>query len=564
MKEPPTSGPRPGAGIGRALPAAGLALAVLVGAPAAQLTFPGCDSTKASEFKKVPLRTLNLGRATKFAVAGDGRIIVGAQNGQISIVDLKADTHVEAGRITGISGSIWGVAGIALDPDFLANGRFFVYCSRNVAADSGMSEIRRYTLKGGVLDAASQKKLLEWPINRDSVDHSGGGMGFDPSGNLYVATGDNSFWSLNYGSISEVDHYFCSLRSAGNTNDLRGKIIRIKPKPLAEADPAPDPGPGSTYDIPAGNLFPPGTALARPEIYVMGNRNPFSLTLDPATGWLFWADVGPQAGAFSAAKGPAGMDEFNAAPTAGNYGWPMFVGPNLPYNKYDYAKNVTGPLFDSTKPINDSRFNTGMQELPPPRGPLVSYGKDGKNNPWAGFQRGSAVPLAGPVYRYQGSNASTYKLPPHFDGKWIVADYEAGWLKAIAFDAKGEKAVDVKPVFAGLTFPDKMIDLKIGPDGALYVLEWGSQALSRIEYSGTCHPAVGVLHDDRKASGGARPRLVGGGMRRLALPSGAKGFTLFDLQGRKVWSYLAQDAGFPSVAELPGRLGHQVLRIRWE
>ena len=53
-------------------------------------------------------------------------------------------------------------------------------------------------------------------------------------------------------------------------------------------------------------------------------------------------------------------------------------------------------------------------------------------------------------------------------------------------------------------------------------------------------------------------------MRRLALPSGAKGFTLFDLQGRKVWSYLAQDAGFPSVAELPGRLGHQVLRIRWE
>lgn len=558
-----TLDPRRKAGTGRAFPSATLALAVLAGAPAAQLTYPGCDSILASEFKKVPLRTLNLGRATKFAIAGDGRIIVGAQSGQISIVDLAANTQVEAGRITGISGSIWGVAGIALDPDFLANGRIFVYCSRNVAADTGMSEIRRYTIKNGQLDAASQRKLLEWPINRDSVDHSGGGMGFDPAGNLYVATGDNSFWTLNYGSVSEKAHNFNALRSAGNANDLRGKIIRIKPKPLAEADPAPVPGPGSTYDLPAGNLFPPDLAGTRPEIFVMGNRNPFSLTLDPATGWLFWADVGPQAGAFSSAKGPAGMDEFNVATTAGNYGWPMFVGPNLPYNKYDYINNVTGPLFDSTRPINDSRFNTGIQELPPSRGPLVSYGKDGKNNPWTGFQRGSAVPLAGPVYRYQGSNPSPYKLPPHFDGKWIIGDYEAGWLKVIAFDAKGEKAVDVKPVFQGLTFPEKMIDLKIGPDGALYVLEWGSQALSRIEYSGTCLPAVGLAPAFRKESFRS-PRLLAGGIRHLALPVGAKGFTLFDLQGRRVWSYLGTGIGNPSVAELPSGLGHQVLRIRWE
>src|SRR5690606_26199398 len=147
---------------------------------------------------------------------------------------------------------------------------------------------------------------------------------FDPAGNLYLSTGDNSHWNLNYASISEADVKRNALRSAANTDDLRGKVIRIKPKALDDEAAAPAPGPGQTYDIPAGNLFPPGTAGARPEIYTMGHRNPFSLTLDPLTGWLFVADLGPEAGSASATKGPAAMDEFNIVREAGNYGWPMF------------------------------------------------------------------------------------------------------------------------------------------------------------------------------------------------------------------------------------------------
>ena len=57
-------------------------------------------------------------------------------------------------------------------------------------------------------------------------------------------------------------------RSATNTNDLRGKVLRIKVN---------DDG---SYSIPAGNLFAPGTPLTRPEIYAMGFRNPFRIQVD--------------------------------------------------------------------------------------------------------------------------------------------------------------------------------------------------------------------------------------------------------------------------------------------
>jgi len=42
--------------------------------------------------------------------------------------------------------------------------------------------------------------------------------------------------------------------------DLRGKVLRIKPKPIADGATLTTWGPGITYDIPAGNLFPVGTA----------------------------------------------------------------------------------------------------------------------------------------------------------------------------------------------------------------------------------------------------------------------------------------------------------------
>ncbi|MBK7653635.1 MAG: PQQ-dependent sugar dehydrogenase [Flammeovirgaceae bacterium] len=69
---------------------------------------------------------------------------------------------------------------------------------------------------------------------------------------------------------------FDAMKSSSNTNDLRGKILRIHPEP------------DGTYTIPEGNLFPKGEEKTRPEIYVMGNRNPYRISVDQKTGFLYW------------------------------------------------------------------------------------------------------------------------------------------------------------------------------------------------------------------------------------------------------------------------------------
>src|SRR5690606_15578897 len=122
-------------------------------------------------------------------------------------------------------------------------------------------------------------------------------------------------------------------KGSANTNDLRGGIIRIHPEP------------DGTYTIPEGNLFPPGTEKTRPEIYVMGTRNAYRISVDKKTGFVYWGDVGPDANKDSVGHGPMGHDEVNQARKPGFFGWPLFIGNNKPYNEFDLATNKSGAQF---------------------------------------------------------------------------------------------------------------------------------------------------------------------------------------------------------------------------
>ncbi len=102
-----------------------------------------------------------------------------------------------------------------------------------------------------------------------------------------------------------------------------------------------------------GNLFPPGTPKTRPEIYVMGDRNPYRISVDQKNSTLYWGEVGPDAPNDSfATRGPRGYDEINQARKAGYYGWPFFVGNNYPYRRYNYLTGISGYAFDPAKPEN--------------------------------------------------------------------------------------------------------------------------------------------------------------------------------------------------------------------
>ena len=131
-------------------------------------------------------------------------------------------------------------------------------------------------------------------------------------------------------------------------------MLRIKPDPTT-----------ATYTIPAGNLFAPGEASTRPEIYAMGFRNPFRISVDKETGYVYVGDYGPDAGGPSATRGPGGQVEYSVLRAPGNFGWPYCTGDNDAFNDYDFATGQSGALFNCAAPANASPNNTGRQSLPP-------------------------------------------------------------------------------------------------------------------------------------------------------------------------------------------------------
>src|SRR3954468_11030894 len=278
----------------------------------------------------------------ELAVAKDGRVFyVERITGELNII--KPDGNVvTAARIPVSYIQENGLLGIALDPNFEVNHNLFVVYTP-MPDTNDETRISRFTVTGDTIDLASERIILIFHNQRQECCHSSGSLAFDKQGNLYMSAGDNTnpFASDGFDPIDERPGraFWDAQRSSANTNDLNGKIMRIKPLDT----PTGAPGVGTTYTIPTGNLFAPGTANTRPEIYGMGFRNPFRFTVDPETNWVLMADNGPDAGATNPNRGPQGSVEFNALENPGNYGWPYCIRQNVAYNDYDFATGQSGP-----------------------------------------------------------------------------------------------------------------------------------------------------------------------------------------------------------------------------
>src|SRR5690606_13929418 len=154
-----------------------------------------------------------------------------------------------------------------------------------------------------------------------------------------IGMGDFTREPTGYAAIDERkgNEHSDAQRTASNSNDYRGKILRIHPQP------------DGTYIIPDHNLFPKDGSEGRPEIYIMGCRNPYRFSIDPVSNHLFWGDIGPDAGKDSL-RGPRGYDEINQTNKAGFYGWPYLVADNKPYRDYDYEAQKIGEPFNPAGP----------------------------------------------------------------------------------------------------------------------------------------------------------------------------------------------------------------------
>ncbi len=301
--------------------------------------------------------------------------------------------------------------------------------------------------------------------------------------------------------------------------DLRGKILKIKPMP------------DGSYLCPAGNLYtdqnvvvkPGGYRLlndpdwaaiigvparrnypvsiaadyltsdgkaqmgnGRPEIFVMGCRNPFRMYFDNRRQLLIWGEPGPDAGVPDSTRGPEGYDEINVARTAGFYGWPYCVANNKPYRDFNYNNEQAGPWFDPQNPINNSPNNTGARWLPAARPALVWYPfKSTSEFPLVA--NGTRCAMAGPAYYCDQYPAET-RFPDQYDGKIVIYDWMRHWMLAIDLDSL-DQLTGMEPI-GGTVRLSRPIDMLIDKNGSLWVLEYGAEwyasnpdaCISRIDY----------------------------------------------------------------------------------
>ena len=301
------------------------------------------------------------------------------QGGRIRIVRNRvvAEDFLDLRTATAAGGER-GLLGMALAPDFLASGRFYV----NFTDTNGDTVVARFKRISGTVNPGTRFDLKWGPerspvIRQPFVNHNGGNLAFGPDGYLYIGLGDG-------GSGDDPQN------NAQTASTLLGKMLRI--------DVGVDDFHANGYVVPAGNPFV-GSALpgVRPEIWSFGLRNPWRYSFDPVslggTGALVIGDVGQ-----------GSREEINYEPRARggrNYGWRLREG----------AQPNPNPL-----------THTPAAAFQPLIDPIHDYGRSQGTSVTGGF-----------VYRGTSLGAA-------YRGRYFFADYVSGrlWSVGLATGSNGE------------------------------------------------------------------------------------------------------------------------------
>ena len=447
---------------------------------------------------------MNLNEPTELAAMPNGKIIFVERKGDVKVYNPATNKVKLAAKFDKLYTKFeYGLMGVGLDPNFAQNNYIYMYYTPDDEEFNNHLARFVYDQQRDTIMLADEVTMLKVGVKKVECCHTGGSIDWDKSGNLFLSTGDdtNPFASDGYSphDFQKGREGWDGFRAPASTNDLRGKILRIHPEP------------NGTYSIPEGNLFAKGTEKTRPEIFVMGCRNPYRISVDKKTNFLYWGDVGPDAGKDDSLRGPQGIVEFNQARAAGNYGWPMFTGNNFAYNQYDFATKKSGSKFDPLAPINNSPNNTGLQQLPPAQMPLIwyPYGESAEY-PWVG--KGGCNPMAGPVYNADEYSKSSGKFPAYFDGKFFAYEWMRDWIYLVSLNADG-RYMGAERFMPSSKFAHPM-DMTFNKDGVLYVLDYGMNwfsqnedaTLSKIEYNAGNRKPVLMAGADKKV--GAAPLAV--------------------------------------------------------
>ena len=261
------------------------------------------------------------------------RLFVVEKGGRIKIVDRATNALISVFLdISNLvsTGSEQGLLGLAFDPLYAGNRRFYV----SYTAVDGTSIVARYLVSlnnANIATGAADRIILT--LAQPFANHNGGMIAFGPDKFLYIGLGDG-------GGSNDPDN------RAQDRTDLLGKLLRID---VSQGTQPPLP----PYSIPPGNPFV-GQPGIREEIWSFGLRNPWRYSFDRQSGDLYIADVGQGT-----------QEEVNVSTSisgAGkgiNYGWKITEGTicrpptsvcdktglTLPVVEYDHSSgacSITG------------------------------------------------------------------------------------------------------------------------------------------------------------------------------------------------------------------------------
>ena len=212
------------------------------------------------------------------AMLPDGRILLSERPGQLRVLDLRDSTLSDP--IDGVpevyAEGQGGLLDVVLDPDFATNRYVYLSYADPGPDSTASSAFGRGRWTGEAIEDFEPLFVQEYKLQGQK--HFGSRIVFDSSGHIFFTMGERF-----------------QFEPAQDLKNHLGTVVRLN----------------RDGSVPDDNPFV-GSDTARAEIYSYGSRNIQAAAIDPATGQLWVAEMGPMGG-----------DEFNAIQSGNNYGWPV-------------------------------------------------------------------------------------------------------------------------------------------------------------------------------------------------------------------------------------------------
>lgn len=439
----------------------------------------GCTPPSGATSTLITAASFPAGMTTPIAFVdpGDfrGRRLVATQQGAILVWNTRTasflatpflDLRDDVGGPVNNGGSERGLLAMAADPDYLANGRLYVYYT----GSDGDVTIARYTRSAVDADTGSlASALVILRIDHPVSNHNGGWMAFGPDGFLYITIGDGGNGcddTNNNGAFDDPGEL-----DGQRNSTLLGKMLRIDVRGIDSLAVAHDDcgvGPYN-YTVPSTNPFV-GQEPACDEVWLMGLRNPFRFSFDRLTGDVYIGDVGQNK-----------WEEINLkradVPAPVNFGWVCREGDETGNNNESGCTLANLTPFCPTDAGTTGQFPRSISGF---WDPILCH----HNGGWASIMGG---------YRYRGGGV------PSVTGSYFYADAACGDIwKTTTLDPSNPAAIASSCWASGFAGEYGFAEDHLGE---LYVVVGGAGRVDCIHNGAGCTWANGDLFADGDETG---------------------------------------------------------------